>query len=84
MERKKLIEARKAKKMTQQELANLVGINRAFLANIERGKHAPSLKVARSIANVLGEDIETLFFDDDVRKTNSKNSKNQTAEKDSA
>jgi len=56
--------------MTQQEVADAVGINRAFLANIERGEHTPSLEVARKIALVLESDMETLFFNQDVRKTN--------------
>jgi|UPI0005D0F74B putative transcriptional regulator len=64
-----LIKARKDKKMTQQEVADAVGINRAFLANIERGQHTPSLEVARKIALVLESDMETLFFKSDVRKT---------------
>jgi putative transcriptional regulator len=65
-----LIKARKDKKMTQQQVADAVGINRAFLANIERGEHTPSLEVARKIALVLESDMETLFFKYDVRKTN--------------
>lgn len=65
-----LIKARKDKKMTQQEVADAVGINRAFLANIERGEHAPSLEVARKIAIALESDMETLFFNTNVRKTN--------------
>lgn len=65
-----LIKARKDKGMTQQEVADTVGINRAFLANIERGEHTPSLEVARKIALVLESDMETLFFKSDVRKTN--------------
>lgn len=68
--RSSLIKARKDKKMTQQEVADAVGINRAFLANIERGEHTPSLEVARKIALVLESDMETLFFNQDVRKTN--------------
>lgn len=64
-----MVKARKEKGMTQQELADIVGINRAFLSNIERGKYAPSLKVARDIAHVLEEEMESLFFDSNVRKT---------------
>jgi len=70
-----LIKARKAKRMTQKEVADAVGINRAFLANIERGKHTPSLEVAHKISQVLGEQIEQLFFEIDVRKTHVGNDK---------
>lgn len=65
--RYELIKARKEKGLTQQELAEKVGISRAFLANIERGEHAPSLKVACDIAAVLGKPVEELFFEGDVR-----------------
>jgi putative transcriptional regulator len=67
-----LRQARKNAGMTQEELAELVGIDRAFYSNIERGKHTPSLSVAYKIARVLKSSIETLFFKDDVRKTNKK------------
>ncbi len=73
--RSALIKARKAKNLTQQEVAELVGINRAFLTNIERGVHSPSLEVAHKIAQVLGAQIEHLFFNLDVRKTNSNGNK---------
>ena len=72
MERREvLVAARKAKHMNQQDLADSIGISRAFLANIERGKHYPSLTVARKIAGVLERGIEELFFEPNVRKTHS-------------
>lgn len=48
-----LIEARKREKLTQTQLASLAGINRASYSNIESGKRAPSVKLAKKIANVL-------------------------------
>lgn len=67
--RQALINARKGKRMTQEQLAEAVGITRAYLANIERGKHAPSLRVAFEIARVLDRKLEDLFLEDKVRKT---------------
>ncbi len=58
-----LIDARKNKQMTQQELADAVGITRSFLANLERGKYSPSLKVAFDLARVLERKVEHLFAD---------------------
>lgn len=58
-----LIDARKSKQMTQQELADMIGITRSFLANLERGKYAPSLKVAFDLARVLERKVEQLFSD---------------------
>ncbi|MFD2168698.1 helix-turn-helix transcriptional regulator [Tumebacillus lipolyticus] len=57
-----LVKARKGKKLTQEQLAGAVGITRAYLANIERGRHVPSLKVAYRLAIRLGYSIEMLFF----------------------
>ncbi|WP_436663593.1 helix-turn-helix transcriptional regulator [Alicyclobacillus acidoterrestris] len=68
--REALVYARKAKNMTQYDLASKVQISRAFLANVERGEHTPSLPVAIKIAEVLEEPVEKLFCEIDVRKTN--------------
>lgn len=57
-----LRETRHSMGLTQKQLARLVGIDRAYLANIENGKYSPSLKVARRIANILDKNIEELFF----------------------
>lgn len=67
-----LIKARKEKGYTQQELAKKVGISRAFLANIESGKHDPSLRVAWDIASALEKTVEELFFEKNVRFTHMK------------
>ncbi|OXM84581.1 helix-turn-helix transcriptional regulator [Paenibacillus rigui] len=68
--REVLINTRKNKGLTQEELAAFAGITRAYLANIERGEHAPSLKVAQKLAGILEKDTDELFFDINVRKTN--------------
>ncbi|NOU95621.1 helix-turn-helix domain-containing protein [Paenibacillus sp. LMG 31456] len=68
--RSALIQARKVKGFTQEKLAFSAGITRAYLANIERGEHDPSLKVAQKLACILDRDTDELFFEDDVRKTN--------------
>ncbi|MEK4452338.1 MULTISPECIES: helix-turn-helix transcriptional regulator [Paenibacillus] len=65
-----LIEARKRKGWTQEELASGVGISRAYLANIERGEYDPSLKVAQSLSKKLGVSTDKLFFNDNARKAN--------------
>lgn len=65
-----LIEARKRKGWTQEELASGVGISRAYLANIERGEYDPSLKVAQSLSKKLGVSTDKLFFNDNARNSN--------------
>jgi putative transcriptional regulator len=52
--------------LTQEELANLVGVRRETIVFLERGKYNPSLNLAHRIAKVLHTTIEELFiFDDD-------------------
>ncbi|MES5892932.1 helix-turn-helix domain-containing protein [Bacillus cereus group sp. RP43] len=52
---------RKEQDITQEDLALKVGITRAYLSNIENGKHTPSLDVAFKIAGTLGSTIEKIF-----------------------
>ncbi|MDW7656165.1 MAG: helix-turn-helix transcriptional regulator [Bacillota bacterium] len=48
-----LIEKRRLKKQTQVDLANEIGISRAYLAQIELGMRNPSVRVARKLADAL-------------------------------
>lgn len=47
--------------MTQQELAELVGVTRQTISAIEGNKYSPSLEVAFRIADVLDEALESVF-----------------------
>ncbi len=47
--------------MTQQELADLVGITRQTVNAIEGNKYSPSLEVAFMIAEVLSAGINDVF-----------------------
>ena len=47
--------------MTQQELANRVGVTRQTIAAIEKQKYSPSLETAFRIAEVFGEPLEAVF-----------------------
>ena len=47
--------------MTQQQLANQVGVTRQTVNAIEGGKYSPSLEVAFRIAHVFGEPLEEVF-----------------------
>jgi len=74
MRREALISARKRKNMTQDQLAEVVGISRAYLSNIERGAYPPSLRVAQALATVLGESTDVLFPANNVQKMSENNS----------
>lgn len=56
-----MAQARKRRNLTQQQLADTLGINRVSLARIEAGTRSPSMALALRIARELGEPVETLF-----------------------
>ena len=47
--------------MTQQSLAERVGVTRQTVVAIEKEKYSPSLEVAFRISEVFGEPLETVF-----------------------
>lgn len=47
--------------MTQQDLAERVGVTRQTVNAIELGKYSPSLEVAFRIARVFGKPLEEVF-----------------------
>ena len=52
--------------LTQEELADKVGVTRQTMLYIEKGKYNPSLMVARKVARVLKSRIEDIFvFNED-------------------
>lgn len=61
----KLKEYREAKGLKQADLAELVGVRRETIVNLEKGKCNPSLKLAMDIAKVFHTTVEELFFFDD-------------------
>lgn len=52
--------------ITQQELADLVGVTRQTVIAIEGNKYSPSLEVAFMIAQALGARIDDVFHYDAV------------------
>ena len=48
--------------LKQEELANLVGVRRETIGNLEKGRYNPSLKLAMDIAKVFGRPVEEIFF----------------------
>jgi putative transcriptional regulator len=47
--------------MTQQQLADIVGVTRQTIIAMEQGKYAPSLPLAFKIARAFGVGIEQAF-----------------------
>jgi putative transcriptional regulator len=54
-------ELRKQNNMQQSELAQLVGVRRETIGNLENGKYNPSLKLAMDIAKVFDTTVEDIF-----------------------
>lgn len=48
-------------KMTQEELARLVGVRRETIVHLENGRYNPSLKLAADIAKALHASIDEIF-----------------------
>ena len=57
----KIKEYREAQGLKQSELADLVGVRRETIVNLERGRYNPSLKLAMDIAKVFHSTVEELF-----------------------
>jgi len=47
--------------LTQQQLANAVGVRRETIVYLEQGKYNPSLRLAHSIARMLRASVDELF-----------------------
>lgn len=61
-------ETRRARRMTQAELATAVGVSRQTVVSIEGGDYAPSVLLALRIAEVLEHPIDRLFMIDHSRQ----------------
>jgi len=55
---------RQLKQLTQEQLAEVVGVRRETIMRLEAGKYNPSLKLAIDISRVVGAPIEDIFVFD--------------------
>ena len=58
----RLKEIRRDKKISQQELANMVGVSRNTISSIETGQYQPTAKLAFVLAIALDLKFEDLFY----------------------
>lgn len=58
-------ELRAKHNLTQEKLAQMVGVRRETIIFLEQGKYNPSLRLAHNIAVVLEIGLDDLFFFDD-------------------
>jgi transcriptional regulator with XRE-family HTH domain len=56
-----LREERRAAGLSQRELSERTSVSNAYLSQLERGRHEPSLRVLTSVASTLGVSLESLL-----------------------
>lgn len=64
MKNLKLKSARAALDLSQQQLAEKVGVSRQTINAIEKGDYNPTIKLCISICRVLGKSLDDLFWED--------------------
>lgn len=57
---------RKEKGISQTKLALKIGISRQYLLEIEKGNSAPTINVAKKVANYFNCSIDDVFFSKSV------------------
>lgn len=64
MKNKRLKIARVEKDISQEQLAELVGVTRQTIGMIEAGKFNPSINLCIAICRALGKTLNDLFWED--------------------
>ncbi|MCQ2514770.1 MAG: helix-turn-helix transcriptional regulator [Ruminococcus sp.] len=62
MKNLKLKSARAALDLSQQQLAERVGVSRQTISAIEKGDYNPTINLCISICKVLGKTLDELFW----------------------
>ena len=66
MKNLRLKAARAAKDLSQQQLAESVGVSRQTINAIEKGDYNPTIKLCVGICRVLGLTLNDLFWEEEV------------------
>lgn len=64
MKNKRMKIARIEQDMSQEELANLVGVTRQTIGLIEAGNYNPTLRLCVAICKALGKTLNDLFWEE--------------------
>ena len=64
MKNLRLKSARAAMDLSQQDLADRVGVSRQTINAIEKGDYNPTIKLCRDICKVLGKTLDELFWEE--------------------
>ena len=65
MKNLKMKSARAALDMSQQELADKIGVSRQTINAIEKGDYNPTINLCRSICKTLNKTLDELFWEDE-------------------
>ena len=65
MKNLRLKSARAGKDLSQQELADLVGVSRQTINAIEKGDYNPTIRLCLAICHVLGKSLDELFWEEE-------------------
>ena len=60
----RLYDLRKRSGLSQEELANLVGVTRQTIGMIEAGKYNPTLNLCLAICKALHKTLDELFWEE--------------------
>ena len=58
----RLEELRKARGITQEELAALLEVSRQTISSLEKGRYNPSILLAFKISRYFGQSLEEIFL----------------------
>ena len=64
MKNLRLKAARAAKDLSQQQLAERVGVSRQTINAIEKGDYNPSIRLCIAICRALGKSLDALFWEE--------------------
>ena len=64
MKNLRLKSARAAKDLSQQQLADAVGVSRQTINAIEKGDYNPTIKLCIAICRVLEKSLDELFWEE--------------------
>lgn len=68
LKNKRMKIARIEKDLSQEQLAELVGVTRQTIGMIESGKFNPSLQLCLSICRALGKTLDELFWEEESER----------------
>lgn len=66
MKNLKMKAARAGMDLSQEELANIVGVTRQTIGMIEAGKFNPSIQLCIAICKALHKTLDDIFWEEDV------------------